>query len=225
VRLAWLLLFVSCAALAHVADFAFDPHPGERVPADLRFREAALAGYLGGRPIVLVLGYGGCVNLCGTTLMSTALALQRAGLRADRDYTALFVSIDPRDEAAPPERPGWHVLTGANSAARLARSVGFNFAFDKESGEFAHPAGFVVLTPEGTVARYFEGVGFDPGELRAALLDASRGKTAGPIERVLLLCFHDPVQGRHTGAVMLALRAAGIAFLALLGLFAWRRLR
>jgi protein SCO1/2 len=225
-RLAWLLLALACAAHAGPREAGFDPHPGAQVPAGLAFRQASLGRYFGGAPIVLVLGYGGCVNLCGTTLESVSAALRATPLEPERDYTALFVSVDPRDEKAPPlRRTGWHYLTGAAAAAELARLVGFDYAYEKESGEFAHPAGFVLLTPRGRVARYFPGVSFDPDELARAIADARGGKVQSSFDRLLLLCFHDPLEGRHTQAALLSVRVAMLAFLAVAGLLAWRKLR
>lgn len=224
-RVLLLLMLVSLPAWGEI-DVSFDPHPGASVPGDLAFRESRLDAYYGRAPVVLVLGYLGCVNLCGTTLTGVAEALHGSGLVPERDYRALFVSIDPRDEIAPAERrAGWHFLTGAAAAAEVAQAVGFRYRFEKESGQFAHPAGFVVLTPQGKVSRYFEGVRFDAGELRQALLGADEGQVQSPLQRLLFVCFHDPLGGRNTPAVMAALRIAMAALLAALGFFAWRQLR
>lgn len=220
------LALAAAAAAAQAPDVSFVPHPGAPVSGALEFREGRLAQYLGARPVVLVLGYLGCVNLCGTTLTGVSEALRDSGLAAERDYTALFVSIDPRDERAPlARRAGWHFLTGAAPAAAVARAVGFRYSYEEASGQFAHPAGFVLLTPAGTVARYFEGVRFDARELRRAIRAAASGAPPAPFERLLLVCFHDPVNGRYTQAVLLSLRAAALLFLAALAFAAWRRLR
>ena len=225
-RLLVLLLAISAPAFAAMPEVAFQPHPGARVPGDAQFREARLGDYYGRAPLVLVLGYVGCVNLCGTTLNGVSEALRETGLVAGRDYDALFVSIDPRDESAPAQRrPGWHFLTGAASAARIAKVVGFPYSYEADSGQFAHPAGFVVLTPQGRVARYFEGVRFDAQALRRAIEEAGKGKTSGALDRLLLVCFHDPLSGRHTPAVMAGVRAATALLLIGFGVLAWRRLR
>ena len=224
-RLALLLLLFAGSVQAHMPTVDFAPQPGARVP-DLAFREARLADYLGAEPVVLVLGYLGCVNLCGTALDGVSLALRDAGLVPERDYRALFVSIDPRDEkAAPARRAGWHFLTGAKPASALASTVGFRYAHDADTGEYAHPAGFMVLTPRGEIARYFMGVRYDAAEVRQAIADAARGRTQGTYERLLLLCFHDPVMGKHTAAVLNAVRVAMLLFVAALGFLAWRKLR
>ena len=225
-KAALFIALLALAARAHERDVDFDPHPGASVSPSLGFREARMNTYYGGAPLVLVLGYQGCVNLCSTTLDGVSLALQVAGLQPERDYRALFVSIDARDESVPPARhAGWHFLTGAASAAALAKAVGFRYYYDAASGEFAHPAGFVVLTPQGQVARYFEGVRYNAAEVRAAIAGAQRGETQGVFERLLLRCFHDPVVGRNTTAVMTALRLAMATLVIGLGVLAWRNLR
>lgn len=219
------MLLIAFGAQAHTPEVGFEPHVGARIP-DLAFREARLGNYLGAAPVVLVLGYLGCVNLCGTTLEGVSLALRDTGLAPERDYRALFVSIDPRDERAAAERrAGWHFLTGAGPAAALAETLGWHYYYEADSGQFAHPAGFVVLTPQGEVARYFMGVRFDPAELRGAIEAAALGRTQSPLERLLLLCFHDPVAGKHSAAVLMALRLAMGLFLVGVGFLAWRSLR
>ncbi|HZQ75277.1 MAG TPA: SCO family protein [Burkholderiales bacterium] len=221
----FLLLF---SGIAGASEIRFDPRIGAEVPLDLAFRESGadtrLDSFFGRTPVVLELGYLACINLCSTTRQGAMEALAGIGLAAGRDYTALFVSVDPKDEAAPEQRrDGWHVLTGARSAARLAAAVGFRYAYEEASGEYAHPAGFLLLSPEGRVVQYFGGVRFDARELRRALLDAQAGRSPGLIEQVLLVCFHDPVSGRYSGAILDALRVGAALLLAALAFLAWRR--
>src|SRR5262249_23058368 len=141
-------------------------------------KNVRLDRFFGTRPVVLQLGYLGCLNLCSTTLVGADEAVSRTALVPQRDYTALFVSIDFRDEKAPPERrAGWHILTGASAAGAIARAVGFRYFYDEASGQFSHPAGFVVVTPDGQVSRYFPGVRFDTRDLREAILQAGEGRT------------------------------------------------
>jgi len=223
--LALVLLLAAPAVFADI-DVAFAPHPGAIVPGDAAFREGRLGDYYGGAPVVLVLGYLGCVNLCGTTLSGVAEALHETGLTPERDYRALFMSVDPRDENARPEhRQGWHFLTGAAAASRVAAAVGFRYYYENDTGQFAHPAGFVVLTPQGRLARYFEGVRFDARELRQALTGAARGETQSAWQRLVLVCFHDPLAGRNTPAVMMAVRITMALLLAGAAVFAWRHWR
>lgn len=201
----FLLAFPALAAQAAVH---FDIRPGALAPVSAK------------TPIVLVLGYRDCLHLCSTVAEGVEEALRRAGLRADADYTPMFASIDPRETGARPFH-GWKVLTG-NTASSMAEAVGFQYEYEKASGEFEHPAGFVVLTPGGRVSRYFEGVRFDPAEVRKALRFAAAGETPGLLERVALVCFHDPVSGKYDRIVLAVLKLLLALFVASLGIYLWR---
>jgi protein SCO1/2 len=82
-----------------------------------------------------------------------------------------------------------------------------------------HPASVILVTPAGAVARYFNGLDLDAGELRSALRAAADGSIGSFSERLAVLCSHfNPQVGRHSGAVMASVRAAGVLTLAGLGL-------
>jgi len=242
-----LLALHAGGALAHgahpEAGIAYDQHVDARLPTQLAFtddtgRAVRLADELGTQPVVLVLGYLGCRDLCALTLKGVAESLARSGLVAGRDYRALFVSIDPRDTVAelakarrerlaPGERAGWRFLAPqAGSLAPLASAVGFRYRYEPERDAFAHPAGFVVVKPDGTLARYFFGVRFDSDQVRTALEDAARGKPGTLTDRLLLFCYHfDPATGRYTLAILHILDGLiAISFVAA-AFFAWRHVR
>jgi protein SCO1/2 len=62
----------------------------------------------------------------------------------------------------------------------------------------------------GVVSSYLLGVGYRPGDLRAAVTRAGEGGVAKAALPVLLLCFHfDPTTGRYTLAVTRLLQLAG----------------
>jgi protein SCO1/2 len=219
----------------------FDQHLDARLPAGLRFTDehggtVTLGRALGGKPAVLVLGYLECRDLCPMTLMGVTEALSASGL-GPRDYRAVFVDIDPREKPAAlaarrqrieaGDRPAWEFLAGDTaSVANIARAVGFRYRYDSGHGIYAHPAGFVVATPEGRISRYFFGVRYDPGELATALRDAGQGETGRLAQRLVLLCYHfDPLTGRYTLTVLGVLRAVIAVFLGLALAWAWRQWR
>lgn len=171
-------------------------------------------------PFVVVLGYAGCRNLCSTVTDDVRDALARAGLRADEDYTPLFASVDPADEGVKAYR-GWTLLAGP-AATRLAREVGFRYEPEAASGEIAHPAGFYILTPGGELSSRFEGVVFDPATVRDAVRAAAAGDAPGLLQRIALRCFHDPVSGRYSRAILTALDALLVLFAAGAGWLLWR---
>src|SRR3982750_2352050 len=94
---------------------------------------------------------------------------------------------------------GWHLLVGdQESIAQLADAVGYHFAYDQGTRQFAHPSTMIVLTPEGRVARYFPGIEYPPREVRLALINASENQIGSLADRVFLLCFHyNPQTGRY----------------------------
>jgi protein SCO1/2 len=220
----------------------FTQRLGEAIPGDLAFRDeggrsVALRDFYGEVPIVLVFAWFGCTTLCPTVTTNLAHALAGAGESVDR-YRIVVASIDPRDSAAdaaqmkrrvlrddPGQAGAWHFVTGRDaSIAALAKAAGFRYAYDGETHQYAHPAGYVLLTPEGRISRYFLGFDFTPGEFHDALADAGlRHVAASPIDQLLLLCFHFTPSGRYSATVMDALRVASVVLLALaVGVVAWK---
>ncbi len=238
-----LLLAFATPAAAHgdVSRFAFEQHPGAKLPqtlafADDRGRAISLGDYLGRAPIVLVLGYFDCPNLCDTAFAGVLESLRTSRLEPGRDYHGLFVSINPRENparAAAKKREqlgsesaeAWSFLTGpASASSALAQAVGFPFEYDAKEREYVHPAGFIVVSPSGTISRYFPGVRFDARELRTALRDAARGRVGTLADRLLLLCAHfEPATGRYGTLIWNATRALVLLFALGFAALLWRQ--
>ncbi len=111
-------------------------------------------------------------------------------------------------------------MQGRDPVRQLADAVGFRYAYDSETRQFAHPSGIVVLTPEGKVSRYFQGIEFRAQSLQEALVEASREQIGPIVQRLLLLCFHyDPNTGKYGLVITRVIQISGIAtVLAVLGL-------
>jgi protein SCO1/2 len=229
-------------------EVGFDQRLGEAIPLDLPFRDSAgapvvLGELFGERPVVLSLVYFDCPMLCPMTLQGLVESLRPLTFDVGRDFDVVVVSFDPREgpgEAAPARRtaidrygrsgsePGWHFLTGGEeSIRRLTGAVGFRYRWDEESRQFAHAAGVVLATSEGRIARYLFGIDHPATDLRLALVEAGRGAIGGPVDQVLLYCFHyDPATGKYTAATLNLLRAAAaLTLLALVGFIALMGLR
>ncbi len=232
---------LSLAGHAHerATSLQFEQRLAQSLPLGAMFvdetgRREQLGHYFGQTPVVILFGYLRCPNLCDTTLAALTTALQRSRLTPHDEYRALFVSIDPDDTASGSakakheripldERTAWHFLTSARaSITALAQGAGFRYAYDADRLEYEHPAGFVVVTPAGVIARYFLGAGFDPEQLRTAILDAGRGRAGGLAAQILLLCRHLDASGRYTNAIMAALRIFVLLCLAAGGALIWR---
>jgi protein SCO1/2 len=201
-------------------DTSFVDHKGRTV------RMAELFGH--GRPVVLHLVYYECPMLCKLSSDGLLRALSTLSLKPGEDFSIVTLSFDPsegpelsaraRDVAIErygedAVKKGWHFLTGDETAiARLCESVGFRYAYDEASRQYAHAAGIFVLTAGGTLSRYLSGVEFPPRDLRLALVEASAGKVGTVTDQVLLMCYmYDPSTGKYGFAIMTTIRAAGIA--------------
>jgi protein SCO1/2 len=116
---------------------------------------------------------------------------------------------------------GWHYLTGNEAEInKLTSAVGFRYAYDPAIKQYAHPSGFIVLTPDGRVSRYFFGVDFRAQELADAIHLAADNRTGSPVRQLLLLCFHySPFTGKYSGLILNVVRTIGVASLLALALF------
>lgn len=210
----------------------FSQRPGSQVPGDITLRDhtgafVQLERYFGEKPIVLHLAYFRCPMLCNMTRDGLITSLSALSLEPGKEFTVLTVSFDPREgpELAADAREtvlerygrrraakGWHFLTGDQASLdRLLEAVGFRARWDDRSGSFAHPAGVIVLTPEGVVSRYLSGVEFAARDLRLSLVEASAHRIGSITDQVLLFCFmYDPQLGRYGFAVMTAVRVGGV---------------
>ncbi|PYQ05574.1 MAG: SCO family protein [Acidobacteria bacterium] len=219
-------------------DVGYDQRLGEQVPLDLVFRDEVgrlipLRSLFRGRAMVLSLVYYQCPMLCTLTLNGLASALSVLTFDVGKEFDVVTVSFEPKETAPlaaakkkahleryprPGAAEGWHFLTGdAPAIAALTRAVGFRYVWDAETRQYAHPAGLVVLTPDGRIARYMYGVEYAPRDLRLALVEASQRRIGNPVDTVLLYCYqYDPARGRYAASVLRLVRLGGI--LTVLGL-------
>ena len=127
------------------------------------------------KPTVLSLVYYDCPSLCSLVLNGITKSVRRVGQKIGEDYQLLSISIDPRDTPEKsrerrkrqlealglPQDAAWRFLTGEEAQVRrVADAVGFGYALDEASGQYAHPAALMVLSPEAKVNRYLYGVDF-----------------------------------------------------------------
>jgi protein SCO1/2 len=230
-----------------IREVGFDQRLDERVPLDVEFRDdqgraVQLGEYFGRKPVVIAFVYYDCPMLCTMVLSSITSTLGVLSLTPGEDFELVMVSFDPREtpELAaskkaeylrrydrPEAAAGWHFLTGdPSSIERLTKAAGFRYAWDDETQQFAHPAGIVVLTPDGRLARYLFGLEYGPRDLRLALVEASAGRIGTAVDAALLYCYHyDPMTGRYGLVVMRVLRVAGAATVLALGTFVFIMVR
>ncbi|MBI1880891.1 MAG: SCO family protein [Chloroflexi bacterium] len=235
-----------------LSEVNFEQKMNEQVPLDLAFRDEAgqtvqLGDYFGEKPIILVFAYYGCKTLCSVVLEELVETLRALKFDVGDQFGVVTVSLDPGDTPAlaaekkaiqlehygrPGAATGWRFLTGEHAAIdQLAEAIGFRYAYDAQLDQYAHPAGIVVLTPQGKISRYFFGLEYSPTDLRLGLVEASANKIGSFVDQVLLRCFqYDPVAARYTPIVMNIVRLVGLTTALTLGtsilvMLRWERRR
>lgn len=218
-----------------------DQKLNDSIPLDLKFRDehgrtVELAQYFGSKPVILSLVYYNCPMLCTQVLNGLERSMKLIPMDIGSDFNVVTVSIDPTEKPVLAEakqalytglygRPGgaqgWHFLTGDEpQIKRLADAVGFHYAYDPDSKQFAHVAGIMMLTPEGKISRYFYGITYPSRDLRLGLVEASEGKISSPVDSLLLFCYHyDPHTGKYGLLISRVLQLSGVLTVVILGLF------
>lgn len=211
---------------------AFDQNLNAQMPVDVPMideqgRGVTLGQFIGTKPAIMVFTYYDCPNLCPVILHGLTESLRTMQVEVGKEFDVVVTSIDPRET---PEQStaakasiiasygrwgtqdSWHFLTAPEaSIVRLADTAGFHYVYDAKSDQYAHPAGILVLTPDGRISKYLYGLEFSPRDLKLALVDASGGKIGTAVDQILLRCFHyDPTRGKYTVAIKEILKYAAL---------------
>ena len=220
-------------------EVGIDQKLGDSIPLDLPFRDETgatvkLGDYFHDKPVVLSLVYYSCPMLCKMTLNGMVECFLSTKYVVNQDFDVVTVSFDPSETpemAAEAKRTylkryghegaenGWHFLTGDESSIKkLTDAVGFHYVYDAKLKQYAHATGLMVLTPEGTLSRYFYGVDYAPRDMQFALIDASHHEVGSAVDKLLLLCYcYDPTTGKYGFIISNVLRVTGILTLLVLG--------
>ncbi len=220
-------------------EVGIDQKLNQSVPLDLAFRDehgkaVQLGEYFGKKPVILSLVYYNCPMLCTQVLNGLESSLKLIPTDIGKQFDVVTVSIDPTERPVladakqalytglygrPGAAAGWHFLTGDEQQIRqLANAVGFRYAYDPDSKQYAHASVIMLLTPEGKISRYFYGIQFPSRDLRLGLVEASAGKIGSPVDQVLLFCYHyDPSTGKYGLLISRLIQAAAGATVLTIG--------
>jgi protein SCO1/2 len=226
-----------------------DEKLGEIIPAAIYFRnesgeDVRLGSYFDGdRPVLLNLVYHDCPMLCNLVVDGLVRTMSEMSWSPGREFEVVTVSFNAAegpemasaakrhalDRLGKPEAArGWHFLTGPQASIdSLTAAVGFRYQWVEDQQEFAHPAALIFLSGEGKIARYLYGIDYKPGDVRAALVEASNGQVGSALDRVILYCFqYDADKNSYAPHALNLMKAGGLLTMMVLGsmlfLF-WRR--
>jgi protein SCO1 len=203
------LLFYSNTASAEKAkdlEVGITEHLDQYVPSDIMLtnQDGKLVNLkqLINKPTVLCFVYYRCPGICSPLMNGLAEVMESTGLALGKDYQAITISFDSREtyELGQKKRltylkklkgqdpSGWTFLT-ADSAniAKATKALGFGYKF--VNNEFMHEAALIMISPEGKITRYLKGISFVPFEFKLAVYEASQGKSAPTIIKVLKYCY------------------------------------
>jgi protein SCO1 len=221
-------------------DVGIDQKLNQQVPLGLTFKDengnpVKLGQFFGQKPVILSLVYFNCPMLCTQVLNGQEASMKGLPMDAGNQFEAVTVSIDPSDKPVmasvkkqmyvgmygrPNAAQGWHFLTGdAPQIKALADSVGFRYAYDADSKQFAHASAIMVLTPQGKISKYFYGIEYSPRDLRLGLVEASNEKIGTPVDSMLLFCYHyDPSTGKYGLIINRLIQAGGLITVLAIGI-------
>jgi protein SCO1 len=224
---------------AILSNVGIDQKLNAQAPLDLPFQDESgqtvtLQKYFTDKPVILSLVYFNCTMMCPQVLQGLTTSLRQLKFDIGKDYQVVTVSFDPKDTpqaaakekqehleqlAKPGAEDGWHFLTGnEDSIRRLTQSVGFRYAWDPQTKQYAHASAIMILTPQGKTSKYFYGIQYSPTDMRFGLIEASHNQIGTPVDQILLFCCrYNATSGKYDLIVSRVLAIAGAITIIILG--------
>lgn len=224
---------------AILSNVGIDQKLNAQAPLDLPFQDESgqtvtLQKYFTDKPVILNFVYLNCTMMCPQVLQGLTTSLRQLKFDIGKDYQVVTVSFDPKDTpkaaaaekqehleqlAKPGAEDGWHFLTGnEDSIRRLTQSVGFRYAWDPKTKQYAHASAIMILTPQGKTSKYFYGVQYSPTDMRFGLIEASHNQIGTPVDQILLFCCrYNATSGKYDLIVSRVLAIAGAITIVILG--------
>ncbi len=177
-------------------------------------------------PTVLNFVYFRCPGICSPLMEAIAGVMDKSDMVPGKDYQVLTISFDPRETIDLGLRKkanylnlmkkkdlaanGWHFFV-SDSASIIKATNAVGFKYKKTGNDFLHAASVSVISPQGKITRYLNGMYFLPFEWKMAIIEASEGKSGPTLNKILNYCYsYDPVGQTY---VMSITRVGGIFIL------------
>ena len=163
------------------------------------------------KPTVLNFVYFRCPGICSPLMEAVAGVMDKSDLIPGKDYQVFTISFDPTEtidlglrkkenylnlmndstkvEAA---KTGWKFFT-SDSASIVRATNATGFKYKKAGNDYLHAASLSVISPEGEITRYINGLYFLPFEWKMSIIEAAKGQPGPTFNKVLRYCFsYDP---------------------------------
>jgi protein SCO1 len=204
-----ILIFSSISAVAEKGkdlEVGITEHLDEYIPADIMLTDqngnlVNLKQSIN-KPTVLCFVYYRCPGICSPLMNGLAEVIAGTGLALGKDYQAITISFDSREtydlgqkkrntylkKIKGQDGSGWTFFTGDSAnIAKATKALGFGYKF--VNNEFMHEGALMMISPEGKITRYLKGISFQPFEFKLAVYEASKGKSAPTLIKVLTYCY------------------------------------
>ena len=184
---------------------------GNTIPKDLTIYDengnSVTVGSLLGKPTILTFVYYRCPGICSPLLTELSRVVDKMNMEPGIDYRILTLSFDSREgpELSRGKKesylsalkrtvdPSFWRFTTADSLTILALTDAAGFYFKEDGNDFVHAGALIILSPEGKITRYMNGIQYLPFDVNMALIEAGEGKVGPTIAKILKFCYaYDP---------------------------------
>ncbi len=161
------------------------------------------------KPTVINFVYYRCPGICSPLMEAVAGVMDKSDLVPGVDYQVLTISFDPHEtidlgirkksnylnlmsNKVEEAKKGWLFFTSDSlSIARATNATGFKYK--KTGNDYLHAASLTLVSKDGKITRYLNGLYFLPFEWKMAIIEASKGQSGPTLNKVLNYCFsYDP---------------------------------
>ena len=161
------------------------------------------------KPTVINFVYYRCPGICSPLMEAIAGVMDKSDLVPGVDYQVLTISFDPTEtielgirkkgnylnlmtKKKEEAKTGWLFFTSDSaSIARATNATGFKYK--RTGNDFLHAASVTVVSKDGKITRYLNGLYFLPFEWKMAIVEASKGQSGPTLNKVLRYCYsYDP---------------------------------
>lgn len=162
------------------------------------------------KPTIINFVYFRCPGICSPLMEAVAGVMEKSDLIPGKDYQVLTISFDPTEttelgirkksnylnlmaDKVEEAKNGWLFFT-SDSASIAKATMATGFKYKRTGNDYLHAASLTVVSNEGKITRYLNGMYFLPFEWKMAIVEASKGQSGPTLNKVLRFCYsYDPV--------------------------------
>jgi protein SCO1/2 len=159
------------------------------------------------KPTIVNFVYFRCPGICTPVMDGIADLISKSDMVIGKDYQVLTISFDIRESIdlaikkkknymtilnKPEAETGWKFFVSDSASIAKATSA-LGFIYKRNGNDFLHAAAIMIISPKGKITRYHYGTFYQPFEFKMSVIEASEGKSAPTINRILKFCYtYDP---------------------------------